>query len=120
MRTVKQQFRSGLIPESDAFARLQAEYVDRYSPVTAEERSLVDTLIRDEWLLRRLRVARVETAEICDSSSAPAKLLENRIQRVEASYREADRELAERKKALERAMEAFLKAWPETSARWVM
>jgi len=35
--------------------QLAAEYHERFSPATPEERFLVDTLVHDEWLLRRFR-----------------------------------------------------------------
>jgi len=35
--------------------QLAAEYHERFSPGTPEERFLVDTLVHDEWLLRRFR-----------------------------------------------------------------
>jgi hypothetical protein len=36
-------------------AALQAEYYHRWTPTTPEQRTLVDTLITNEWLLRRYR-----------------------------------------------------------------
>jgi len=36
------------------FAELQDEYVARFQPLTPEERFQVDTLLRNEWILRRL------------------------------------------------------------------
>jgi hypothetical protein len=35
--------------------QLATEYYERFAPVTPEERLLVDTLVHDEWLLRRFR-----------------------------------------------------------------
>jgi len=35
--------------------QLTAEYYERFAPATPEERFLVDTLVHDEWLLRRFR-----------------------------------------------------------------
>ena len=37
----------------DNYKALVAEYYDRFPPATPEERCLVDTLIRNEWFLRR-------------------------------------------------------------------
>ena len=55
-------FKSGLDADSqfvigedrDEFAALQYEYIARFQPLTPEERFHVDTLIRNEWILRRL------------------------------------------------------------------
>jgi hypothetical protein len=55
-----------------AFAALSAEYFERFSPSNPEQRALVDILISNEWLLRRLR--RVEH-QIWD---AEFQLLESR------------------------------------------
>jgi len=42
--------------ESEAGLRqLTAEYYERFAPAAPEERLLVDTLVHDEWLLRRFR-----------------------------------------------------------------
>ena len=38
----------------EEFAALQDEYFGRFLPRSPDERFLVDTLIRSEWLLRRL------------------------------------------------------------------
>ena len=38
----------------EEFAELQDEYFARFLPRSPDERFLVDTLIRNEWLLRRL------------------------------------------------------------------
>ena len=35
------------------FESLRAEYYDRWNPTAPEQRALVDTLIANEWLLRR-------------------------------------------------------------------
>ena len=41
---------------------LTAEYYERFSPATPEQRCLVDALISDEWLLRRFRT--IEAQEL--------------------------------------------------------
>jgi hypothetical protein len=54
--------KSGLDAESqfvwgesrEDFAALQREYIDRFQPLAPEERFQVDTMIRSEWILRRL------------------------------------------------------------------
>ena len=43
--------------DPDALASLAAEYHERFSPATPEERALVDVLVSAEWDLRRFRVA---------------------------------------------------------------
>ena len=40
---------------AEAFQALTAGYYDEYQPATASQRALVDTMISNEWLLRRLR-----------------------------------------------------------------
>jgi hypothetical protein len=47
----KSQIVMGESPEE--FAQLQAEYFEQFAPAGAEQRFLVDKLIRNEWLLRR-------------------------------------------------------------------
>ena len=46
---------SEILPGEDPsqLDQLQAEYHDYHQPVTAEHRALVDSLVRNEWLLRR-------------------------------------------------------------------
>jgi hypothetical protein len=48
---------------------LAAEYQERWQPATPEERLLVDTLIYDEWLLRRFRRIDAEILE-CEMQDA--------------------------------------------------
>jgi hypothetical protein len=52
-----------------ALELLTAEYHDRFRPATPEERLLVDTLIHDEWLLRRFRRVDAEIFE-CEMQDA--------------------------------------------------
>jgi hypothetical protein len=52
-----------------ALELLTAEYHDRFRPATPEERLLVDTLIHDEWLLRRFRRVDAELFE-CEMQDA--------------------------------------------------
>ena len=81
MSTPNQPMKSGLDAPSQCvpgespkeFAELQAEYFDRFAPVTPEQRFLVDSLVRNEWLLRRYH--RVEAqlwqyqASLCDRAA---------------------------------------------------
>src|SRR4051812_28940705 len=45
----------------EALHLLSTEYYERFCPVTPEERHFVDTLVRDEWLTRRLHQVESET-----------------------------------------------------------
>ena len=44
----------------EALEALAAEYYDRFRPATPEARHLVDTLVSNEWLLRRFRRIEVQ------------------------------------------------------------
>lgn len=85
-----------------------------------EERFLVDTLIRNEWLLRRLRVVKDQLAEICEAASPPAKLLERRIRTAERSYKQASNKLERMRRATQRELADYLRNWSGDSTRWVM
>ena len=62
-RSSQNAFKTGIHAESqiirgetaEAFQALTAGYYDEYQPATASQRALVDTMISNEWLLRRLR-----------------------------------------------------------------
>ena len=41
--------------DNQALGQLTADYYDRFHPTTPEQRFLVDALVSDDWLLRRLR-----------------------------------------------------------------
>src|SRR5580658_2867939 len=45
---------------ADDLAELAAEYHELHNPANADERFLVDTLINNEWRLRRLRSAEAD------------------------------------------------------------
>ena len=59
--STQKHLESGLDPDSqgvlgetrEEFALLVTEYYDRFKPVTPEERFQLDTIIRNEWMLRR-------------------------------------------------------------------
>jgi hypothetical protein len=55
--------------DSAALETLTREYRERFLPATPEERLLVDTLIHDEWLLRRFRRIDAEILE-CEMQEA--------------------------------------------------
>jgi hypothetical protein len=55
--------------DSAALETLTREYRERFLPATPEERLLVDTLIHDEWLLRRFRRIDAEILE-CEMQDA--------------------------------------------------
>jgi hypothetical protein len=45
---------------AEGLATLSAEYHEQYLPANSAERALVDTLVNNEWSLRRLRRAEIE------------------------------------------------------------
>jgi hypothetical protein len=91
------------------FSDLQQEYIDRFQPLTPEERFQVDTLIRSEWLLRRLfradahlweyhviqssRSDGVPLGEGFSKASNVFMRLQRRVTLTERSYKEAYAEL---------------------------
>ena len=110
-------FQSGLDADSqfvvgeDSFqlTALRDEYFDRFQPGSPEERFWLDTMIRSEWLLRRLFRAeahlweyhslRSDRSEGCPLGAALAKgtdqftRLQRRLTLLERSYKEAFQEL---------------------------
>jgi hypothetical protein len=93
----------------DEFAAFQHEYTTRFQPMTPEERFQVDTLIRNEWILRRLfraeahlweyHVIRADRSEGVSLGAALMaadqvfRRLQRRITLAERSYKEAFAEL---------------------------
>jgi hypothetical protein len=98
-------------------AELAAEYHELYSPADAHERSLVDTLVANEWRIRRMRrveaglwehasnlfiVKNLDTTTTCTSAEAFAtdSATFERLQRVvsscERDYHRAHKELVAR------------------------
>jgi hypothetical protein len=93
-----------------ALETMTAEYIQRFHPTTPEQRHYVDTLIRDDWRLRRLARAESQLWEytmrhtpffdketplghvvtVADETFAR---LQRRINDVQRSYRDALREL---------------------------
>jgi len=102
------------------FAQLQHEYLTRFQPLTPEERFQVDTLLRNEWILRRLFRAEAQlweyyTLRADRSEGTPLgealvagneafRRLQRRITLAERSYKDALAELERRQRA--RASEA--------------
>ena len=84
---------------ADEFAALQHEYIARFQPLTPEERFHVDTLIRNEWILRRL-------------FRAEAHLWEYHTIRADRSYKDAFAELERLQRA--RTPLAALQSQPDT------
>ncbi len=115
--------KSGLDAESqfvlgesrEEFAQLQAEYFDRFTPRTPEQRFQVDNLIRNEWLLRRYhrveshlweyhamqcdRSSGVQLGEAFSKASTVFMRLQRRINAAEKSYRDAMAELTRLRQA---------------------
>src|SRR5579864_4682701 len=104
-----------------ALEALTQEYVERFHPTTPEQRHYVDTLIRDDWQLRRL--AKVDTqlweyelafplkrdenaphGRAYASGSTTFFRLQRRMDSVERSYQRALREL-QRLEAMEEEVE---------------
>jgi len=91
------------------FAELQDEYFARFLPRSPDERFLVDTLIRNEWLLRRLfrvesqlweyhtmRASRSEGVPLGEAFGTASDVfmrLHRRVSHDERSYKEALRDL---------------------------
>jgi len=91
------------------FAELQDEYTDRFLPRSPDERFLVDTLIRNDWLLRRLfrvesqlweyhtmRASRSEGVPLGEAFATASDVfmrLHRRVSHAERSYKEALRNL---------------------------
>ena len=91
------------------FAELQDEYLDRFLPRTPDERFLVDTLLRNEWLPRRLfrveaqlweyhtlRASRSEGVPLGEAFATAGTVfmrLHRRVAHAERSYKEALRDL---------------------------
>jgi hypothetical protein len=128
--------KSGLDAESqfvigedrDQFAALQDEYFDRFQPLTPEERFQVDTLLRNEWILRRLfraeaqlweyhalradRSEGVPLGEALVAGNEVFRRLQRRITLAERSYKDAFAEL-ERLQRARRSL-AAVQAQPDT------
>jgi capsule polysaccharide export protein KpsE/RkpR len=95
--------------ERSEFAALQDEYIARFQPLTPEERFQVDTLLRSEWILRRLfraeaqlweyhamradRSEGVPLGEALVAGNEVFRRLQRRITLAERSYKEAFAEL---------------------------
>ena len=91
------------------FAELQHEYITRFQPLTPEERFQVDSLLRNEWILRRLfraeaqlweyyairadRSEGVPLGEALVAGHEAFRRLQRRITLCERSYKEAFAEL---------------------------
>ena len=91
------------------FAALQDEYIARFQPLTPEERFQVDTLLRNEWILRRLfraeaqlweyhtmradRSEGVPLGEALVAGNEVFRRLQRRITLAERSYKDAFAEL---------------------------
>jgi len=110
--------------DSNEFAELQHEYFTRFQPLTPEERFQVDTLIRNEWTLRRLfraeahlweyhaiRASRSEGVPLGEALMAANEVfrrLQRRVTLAERSYKDAFAEL----ERLERARASAAAAAP--------
>ena len=68
--------RESVLPNEDPrdLEKLTAEYFDRFAPASPEERCLVDSLVSDEWQLRRFR--RIEGEMLTDSIREHKRIFE--------------------------------------------
>jgi len=89
----------------EEFAQLQQDYFERYAPTAPEQRFLLDTIIRNEWLLRRLhrvegelwafharqaeKAYGMELGESFSRAGADFTRLERRIRAAEKACKEA-------------------------------
>ncbi len=121
--------KSGLYAESlvirgefpDELERLTAEYHREFRPVTPRERDLVDAIVRNEWIVRRMGLVEAQlwghhfqataatlpasrfealdrrwpVGHAFESLSLPLERLQRRVSAVERSTRRALQELAE-------------------------
>ena len=110
------------------FAALQNEYIARFQPLTPEERFQVDTLLRNEWILRRLfraeaqlweyhamradRSEGVPLGEALVAGNEVFRRLQRRITLAERSYKEAFAELERLQRA--RLSLAAVQTQPDT------
>jgi hypothetical protein len=106
------------------FAQLQDEYIARFQPLTPEERFQVDTLLRSEWILRRLfraeaqlweyhairadRSEGVPLGEALVAGNEVFRRLQRRITLAERSYKDAFAEL----ERLQRTRRSLVNATP--------
>ena len=104
------------------FAQLQHEYIARFQPLTPEERFQIDTLLRNEWILRRLfraeaqlweyhalradRSEGVPLGEALVAGNEVFRRLQRRITLAERSYKDAFAEL-ERLQRARRSLVGF-------------
>ena len=95
--------------ERDDFISLQQEYTARFQPATPEERFRLDTMLRSEWVLRRLHRAEahlweyytlqasrsdgVPLGEALAKNSTVFMRLQRRVTLNERAYKEAKAEL---------------------------
>jgi hypothetical protein len=107
------------------FAQLQSEYIARFQPLTPEERFHVDTLLRSEWILRRLfhaeaqlweyhairadRSEGVPLGEALVAGNEVFRRLQRRITLAERSYKDAFAEV----ERLQRARRSLAAAPPD-------
>jgi hypothetical protein len=92
--------------KAEHLAALAAEYHQRFAPTTPEQRCLVDSLVSDEWLLRRFRAIEAEVLmKSCESITGDKrtlgeaydwedKTLERLQRRINATRRSFEKTLA--------------------------
>ena len=99
--------RETVLPTEDpvALSELRDEYYDHYQPASPAERCLVDSLISDEWLLRRFRRVEGEllTEANCDISQSAERFC------IGTSYRDNERTLERLQRRINATRKSYLK-----------
>ena len=97
--------RESVLPHEDPrdLDNLTAEYYDRYAPATPEERCLVDSLVSDEWQLRRFR--RIEGEMLTRSIQQP----ERHDPSISAAYSITERSLERLQRRVNATRKSYLK-----------
>ena len=110
----RNSFRSGIyadretvLPTEDpeALSELRDEYYDHYQPSSPAERCLVDSLVSDEWLLRRFR--RVEGELLTEANSELSQSAERFC--IGTSYRDNERTLERLQRRINATRRSYLK-----------
>ena len=99
--------RETILPTEDpgALIELRDEYYDHYQPSSPAGRCLVDSLISDEWLLRRFR--RVEGELLTEANSEISQSAERFC--IGSSYRDNERTLERLQRRINATRKSYLK-----------
>jgi hypothetical protein len=107
--------KSQILPgeSSDALESLTAEYYGRYRPATPEARHLVDTLISNQWLLRRFR--RIEVQILKHEMESAGSFLDQKNP-IGHAYMRSDRSLDRLQRRINAAERNYHRALKELQA----